>query len=191
MRLIEHAVSHIDDLAGRYIYKEEVWSVSHPLEAGLRRRQSERGPIGIEISRHQEERREHRASDPTPIRPAGWINEGRKMNPADHVPVVGELYCTRTTWMRGYESRARGSTWRNEWPLPGPRGARRRRRILRLGQRRNRQHNNRDKSKYTKHSGLSFFDLRRFHWCRDHQIVPNDITRRHCQGQRAAAGHVS
>ena len=181
MRLIEHAVSHIDDLAGRHIHEEEVRSVAHPLETGLRRRESERSPIGIKVSLRQEERRKYRANGPTPIGPAGRINEGREMNPVDRAPAVSEVRSNRTTGTWPHQSRGRRSMRPNDWWV----GFSRRRWSLCLGQHWQGERKHRGNSHYAQHSNLSFFKLPIVPR-RDYQTSPGHVTRSYRQKWSAA-----
>ncbi len=199
--LVERAVDHIDDLAGRYIDQQQVGSVSYPLEARVRRRQSESGPVGIVIGRRQEQRRQRRADGPTPVSPTVRINERRNVDPIDRAAALGERPSRAGAGMRTGETRAwsnnRGprsrlravgrscSAGRSGRPCRGFGAAARRFPLLIvLGSRqswrreRERRGNGEHASNDSQHADLSFAESKRRRICRRraYQNVPGDVT---------------
>jgi hypothetical protein len=78
------------DLSSGHIDQEQIGPVANPLESRFRRRQSERGIVGIIIGRREEERRQHRADGPAPVGPAVGIDEGLGMKGVEGVAAKHE-----------------------------------------------------------------------------------------------------
>ena len=88
--------------------KQQIGSVAHPLRAGRRRLEPERGPIRIVVIRHQEQRRQDRADGPFPIGPAVRINERMDMDPVEIAAMESEL---RSAGRRGMGAVDKGRIW--------------------------------------------------------------------------------
>ena len=91
MRLRERVVDRFHDLAGGDVHQQQVRSVAHPLESRRRRIEAKTSPVGIVVSRRQEERRQDRAGRPAPVFPAARIDERREMDAIERAAVPAEL----------------------------------------------------------------------------------------------------
>jgi hypothetical protein len=130
--LVEDARHHFDDAAGGHIDEQQIRPVAHPLRAGRGWIETECRPIGIVVLRREEDRRQYRADGPRPIRPARRINEGRKTDRIEEVPVVAELLMS--AWSHRAQTRSRPH--RTGAPRSGSRRARSYRRAkVRTGRR--------------------------------------------------------
>jgi hypothetical protein len=198
--LVERVVNDIHDLAGADVDQQQIRPIADPLKAGLRRRQSERSVIGIEIGRRQEDRRQYPADDPTLVGEAGRIDEGGEMDAIERPAMIIELRSAGTgpseswsrTWAAGTrawtDARARAWSWAWRWSMRGNRwlatarsaGRRLAVRLFGRGQcwRRQRKHrdNSNRASNYAQHSDLSFFGLLRIYRNRHYQIAPDHVT---------------
>ncbi len=120
--LFERVVDRVGDRAGFDIHQQQVRSVAHPLEAGRRRIEAKRGPVGIIVSRRQEQRRQYGPDGPAPVAPAGRIKEGRKVDAIEGAAVPRELMAGKTgaAWVRAAKSRAARTGMRSAgacmWP---------------------------------------------------------------------------
>ena len=92
--------------------RQEVRSVSHPLEPRHRRVEAERCPVGVIISGRQKQRRQYRADRPAPVRPAAWIRKRRQVHAIERAAVPVELMPgdRQTARMRGRRNPGRGAT---------------------------------------------------------------------------------